>query len=103
MTADFYWSWELPSKLEGAVAVVDVYAASTNIAAFLHRGVSRLFLVNDETVAAVTSENPQGVAIGESLTLPKDTFVSNNWPGNVEQIAVIGTTGIYRSKNGDRA
>lgn len=102
MTTDFYWSWELPSKLEGAAVVVDVYAASTNIAAFLRRGVSKLYLVNDETIQAVKSENPQGIAIGESLTLPKDLFVSNNWPANVAVVEVTGKTVIYMSNNGTR-
>jgi phosphosulfolactate phosphohydrolase-like enzyme len=102
MNIKIYWSWELPKKLSGAVAVVDVYAASTNMASFLSRGVSRLLLVNDDTIQILKKQYPEALAIGESFKLPKSYFVSSNWPNMIAEVKVIGKTVLYMSNNGTR-
>jgi len=103
MKVSVYWSWDMPEKLEGIAVVIDVYAASSNIAAFLTRSVAKLYVASDATILDLKKQYPLGVAIGESRTLPKDTFICNNWPGNVSEVDVSGKTVLYMSNNGTRA
>ena len=102
MKTNVYWSWDVPEKLAGIAVIIDVYAASSNIAAFLSRGVDKLYLSSDATILELKKQYPSGIAIGESRTLPKDTFVSNNYPGNVSEVDVSGKTVLYMSNNGTR-
>jgi len=102
MKVHTYWSWELPPKLTGAAAVVDVNAASTNMATLLSRGVSRLFLVTDETVHEMKRQYPDALVIGESLKLPKNFFVSSNWPSEIAKVDVKGRTVLFMTANGTR-
>lgn len=96
------WPWELPEKFSGTAVVVDVYAASTNIASFIFRGAKKIFLVNEKTADEIKSQRPDGLVIGESRSLPEDFFDFSNQPAEIESLDISGKTIIYVSFNGTR-
>lgn len=101
MRVHVYWSWEAPDT-PGASVVVDVYAATTNIASFLARGAKKVFLVNNETVFSVKNRYPNARIIGESLEFPKRFFYASNKPSDATSVDVGGKVIIFMSNNGTR-
>ncbi|MBI3443363.1 2-phosphosulfolactate phosphatase [Candidatus Woesebacteria bacterium] len=102
MNIRILWSWELPANLDGTVVVADVYAATTNIALFLARGVKKLFLVNEKSVLRLKQQYPKARIIGESLTLPFNFFQASNLPSKIDKVSLAGQTVCYMSINGTR-
>jgi len=102
MNVSMYWSWETPDAISCAAVVVDVYAATTNIASFLTRGAKKVLLVNDKTVFSVKHHHPDARIIGESLEFPKSFFYASNKPSDATTVAVGGKVVIFMSNNGTR-
>lgn len=96
------WPWELPERLSGVVVVIDVYAATSNIAFFLARQVAQLLLVNNESVHRVKHQHKGALVIGEDFSLPDDFFDTGNQPHKTEGIDISGKEIIYMSNNGTR-
>lgn len=105
MAIHILWPWEFPKRLTGTVIVVDVYAATTNIASFLGRGAGKLFIVNEKSVALAKQrfEREKPLVIGENLELPSDFFDFPNQPYRHVGLDVSGRLILYMTNNGTRA
>lgn len=99
---DIYWPWEMPNSLDGIVVVADICAATTNIVSFLERGVERLFLVNEQSVACLKNDYPEALIIGESQALPEGFFDTSNMPYKSAATDVSGKVVLYMTDNGTR-
>lgn len=102
MTIQILWPWELPEKIEGLAVVADIFAATTNIASFLGRGVAKLLLVNHDLIKRVKRDHPKSLVVGESHILPRDFFHLSNAPTVVDKASVRGRSIIFMTANGTR-
>lgn len=102
MEIDILWPWELPEKIAGTVVVIDVFAATTNIAILLAHQVSQLYLTNSRQIKFITEHRDDALIAGESADLAISYFDVGNMPSKVAQALVLGKTVYYMSINGTR-
>lgn len=96
------WPWQLTKKLPSLVAVIDVYAATTNIVYFLSQNPAQLLLANDQKIQILRHQYPNAIIIGESQKQPTNFFDTSNLPRLATAINVTGKTVLYMSNNGTR-
>jgi len=102
------WPDKLPESLSGKIAVViDILAATTNIATFLDGGVGTLLLVNDRNVIVAKEKYPDAFVIGES-SKPQVAAIltASNSPALLEKNDILakiaGKTVLYLTNNGTK-
>jgi phosphosulfolactate phosphohydrolase-like enzyme len=98
-----YWLWDLPNILTGTVLVIDVFAATTNLAIISSKGPKRLFLANDQNIEQTHKNFLDAVVIGESNRLPRSFYEVSNSPRKIRDAELSGRVVIYSSINGTRA
>lgn len=97
------WSWKLERDLSKSTAVViDVNAATTNLAIMLSKKVGKLIIVNESNLLTLKKRNPQALVIGESSLLPQKIFQASNLPPSYLKLDLQDKTILYLSNNGSR-
>jgi phosphosulfolactate phosphohydrolase-like enzyme len=106
--AKICWPDELPESLTGKkVVVIDILAATTNIATFLDIGVGTLLLTNDGNVIVAKEKYPDAFVIGES-SKPQVAAIltASNSPALLEKNDILakiaGKTVLYLTNNGTK-
>lgn len=102
MKINIRWPWELSPELPGIAVVIDVNAATTNLPLLLYHQVKKLLIVNEESVLRLKKKIHDALIIGESRTLPENTFDSNNFPFEIQKLNLRDKTILYMSNNGSR-
>lgn len=97
-----YWFWEIPKKTTGIAIVIDAWAATTNIPILLSQKPKRLIITNEEKLFLSQKIFPDALTIGESITLPKETFSASNFPADIVKANFRGKTVLYMSSNGTK-
>jgi phosphosulfolactate phosphohydrolase-like enzyme len=98
MSIKILWPWELPQTLNGIAVVTDVYAATTNIATFLARGVKKLIIVSEKNISQARKKFKDVLVVGDKF--PKHFFDVSNLPHDIEKVVVEGKTILYTTANG---
>lgn len=105
MDIKIIWSFEAKREdVKGSIAVVvDVWAATTNIALMLAHGAKELILVREETIRSAINQYPGAFIVGES-TDEKTTslFTCSNSPSQVNNLDVTDKTVLYMTNNGTK-
>lgn len=98
------WPWELPDKLSGTTAiVVDIFAASSNIANLLSKNTREIILANNKNVLTYKKKYQDSLTVGESMDANlKNIFDCDNSADNIDKLSVSGRSIIYMSNNGSR-
>ena len=96
------WSWEVGEKLSGLVVVADVWAATTNLAVFLDRGVRELFLVDKRAAMEAKTKDEKVMIVGEDVDLGDEFFEVSNHPSEIVKKDWQGKEVYYMSTNGVR-
>lgn len=97
------WPWELPDKIEGIAVVIDLWAATTNIAQMLTRGAQKILIVNEKNILSVIKDLPEALTVGESTNPEFDRiFYCSNAIDRIAKLDLNGKTVIYMTNNGTR-
>lgn len=101
---NIYWPWEIEveANIEGTAIIIDVFAASSNIANMLNRDVKELLIVNEENIEKASSLYPQALRIGESQKLGEEFFHVSNSPTNLWNYNLTGKIVLFMTNNGSR-
>jgi phosphosulfolactate phosphohydrolase-like enzyme len=98
-----FWPWELPEKIEGIAVVIDLWAATTNIAQMLLRGAEKIYIANGKNILSTVKSFPQAIPVGESTDSKLEGFFRcSNSIKKVAKFDVKGKTVIYMTNNGTR-
>lgn len=105
MDLKIIWSFEANREdVKGSIAVVvDVWAATTNIALILAHGAKELILVREETIRSAINQFPDAFIVGESTDgKTASLFTCSNSPSQVNKLDVTDKTVLYMTNNGTR-
>lgn len=102
MIIDIKWPWELSGRIRGPCVVLDINAATTNLAIILSKGVKKLLIANDTNIFSLKKKYKDAFIIGESRTLPNTLFNSSNLPGEIIKKKLKNKTVLYMSNNGSK-
>lgn len=102
MIINKYWLWDLPKKIEGIAIVIDTFAATTNLPIIISEKPGKLIITNEENLVKAKNVYPDGLVIGESTTLPKNTFICSNFPSDIIKFYFENkyniVPGVYKNK-----
>lgn len=96
------WFYNLKSKLDGDLVVVDAWAASLNINIILSKKPRHLIVVNEANLEMAVKVYPEAVLVGESRIWPASRFYTSNQPGDIDKVATSGKDILWMSANGSR-
>jgi len=105
MQSKIIWSFEAKEEdVRGSiVVVVDVWAATSNIALMLAHGAKELILVDEQTIRSTIQRIPKALVVGESLDSSiTELFSCSNSPCDIDKLDVDGKSIIYMTNNGTR-
>lgn len=93
------WPWEVEDLAGKTAVVVDLWAATSNIALMLGKGVRQITVVNNESVVQAKEANPGAIIVGEHYELLADFFHYSNYPFDVNRIPPTSQV-LYMTTNG---
>lgn len=99
MQTEILWPWELQDLTDKTVVVIDVWAATSNIALMLGKGAEQITVVNKENVIQAKEANKDAVVVGEHFQFPPDFFDYSNYPVDVNKIPPASKI-LYMTTNG---
>lgn len=99
MSIDILWPWELENLAGKTAIVIDLMAATSNIALLLGKGVKKLIVVNKENVLKAKEVYKNAIVVGEHYQLPAGFFDYSNFPSDVNKIPTTEAI-LYMTTNG---
>lgn len=102
MIIDIKWSWQLKRQISGVCVVLDINAATTNLALILSKGVNKLIIANEKNVFSLKKKYKDAFVIGESNTLPEELFNCSNLPSDIVKQKLAQRGVLYMSNNGSK-
>jgi len=99
MVIDIMWPWELKDLTGRAAIIIDLWAATSNIALLLGKGVKNLIVVNKENAIRAKEIFKNAIVVGEHYQLPANFFDYSNYPSDVDKIKTAESI-LYMTTNG---
>lgn len=99
MSIDILWPWELGNLAGKTAIVIDLWAATSNIALLLGKGVKSLIVVNKENAIRAKVEYKNTIIVGEHYQLLSNFFDYSNYPSDVNRIKTTKPI-LYMTTNG---
>lgn len=97
------WPQELlPNVSDSLCVVIDVNAATTNLAILLTKKVKKIIIANELNLLSLKKKYPDVFIIGESKTLPKELFDASNLPLDCIKLNLYKKIVLYMSNNGSK-
>lgn len=99
MSTKILWPWELENLAGKTAIVIDLWAATSNIALLLGKGVESLIVVNKENAIKAKEVYKNSIVVGEYYQLPTSFFDYSNYPSDVNRIKAAESI-LYMTTNG---
>jgi len=99
MVIDILWPWELKDLTGRTAIIIDLWAATSNIALLLGKGVKNLIVVNKENAIRGKEIYKNAIVVGEHYQLPANFFDYSNYPSDVNKIMTTESI-LYMTTNG---
>lgn len=99
MPIEILWPWELEDLTGKTTIIVDLWAATSNIALLLGKGVKNLIVINKENAIKAKEIYKNAIVVGEHYQLPDNFFDYSNYPSDVNKINTTESI-LYMTTNG---